>query len=140
MPISLCECREASYNCVSGGFDDRKTSAGGFMKVLDKGALVTVLAVSAGLLSGCGRPAPVRVCGDMWGRRLPDVDCRGGGAHGANWVYLNSGGKPALRDRISGGSNTPKAGVSYGLVPEGGVSRGGFGGTGKGYGAHGFGE
>lgn len=115
------------------------------MKNLEKSALVTVLAVSAGLLSGCGRPAPVRVCGDMWGRRLPDADCSGGGGAGGghgggSWVYLNSGGKPAIRDRISGGSPTPRAGVSYGLVPEGGVSRGGFGHTGEGFGAHGFGE
>jgi hypothetical protein len=112
------------------------------MKVLDRGALVTVLAVSAGLLSGCGRPAPVRVCGDMWGRRLPDADCSNGsgGGHGGSWVYLNRGGAPALRDRISGGSSAPKSGISYGLAPEGSVSRGGFGGMGEGFGAHGFGE
>lgn len=115
------------------------------MKFIDRSALVTVIAVSAGLLSGCGRPAPVKVCGDMWGRRLPDADCgssnrSGNGGRGGSWVYLNGGGKPALREKIYEGSPTPRAGVNYGLAPEGGVSRGGFGGSAKGFGAHGFGE
>lgn len=115
------------------------------MKVIDKAALVTVLAVSAGLLGGCGRSSDsVRVCADAYGRRQADDNCAGNtGYDGRNgWIYLNGGrGRaPAIGDRITGGAYAPSAGTHYGLAPEGPVSRGGFGGTAEGFGARGFGE
>jgi hypothetical protein len=114
------------------------------MKVIDKGTLITVVAVSAGLLAGCGRTYDsVRVCTDRNGLRLPDSNCAQGthGGHGG-WVYINRGSAPGVGERVTGGSSKPASGVHYGLAPEGGVSRGGFGGTGEGFGgAHGgFGE
>ena len=112
------------------------------MKIIDKAALVTVLAVAAGLLGGCGRQ-DVRVCADASGWRLPDDDCTrystGGGGSGG-WLYINGGGAPAVGERVQGGSTFPKAGARYGAAPEGGIGRGGFGGSGEGFGAHGSGE
>ncbi len=113
---------------------------GGIMKTLDRAALVAVLAVSAGVLAGCGRPDALRVCADATGRRLPDGYCSNrGGAHGS-WVYFGRGGAPAIGQKASGGSLSPAEGVHYGLAPEGGVSRGGFGSTGRSFGFHGGGE
>ncbi len=117
------------------------------MKTLEKAALVTVLAVSTSLLSGCGRDKPVRVCSDIYGNRLADSQCGATGSYGsrtsgghASWVYIPGRGydTPPVGGRISGGSALPESGVRYGAAPEGGISRGGFGGIGAG--GHGGGE
>ncbi|WP_443749278.1 hypothetical protein [Asticcacaulis solisilvae] len=115
------------------------------MKVIDKGTLITVLAVSAGLLGSCGRAyESVRVCTDGNGLRMPDANCAPGATYGGHggWIYINRGEAPAVGERVTGGSYAPASGTRYGLAPEGGVSRGGFGGTGEGFGGGhgGFGE
>ncbi len=85
----------------------------------------------------------MRVCSDAYGQRLPDRSCgsssRSGG--GSRWLYYNGGTVPAVGGSTTEGSTSPRMGVNYGLAPNSGVSRGGFGGIGEGFGGgHGFGE
>ena len=106
------------------------------MTSFDKTTLACVLAISTALLAGCEDHDGVRICGDGYGRRLPDTTCQGGGggAHGGGWIYVRSGNAPAVGGAITEGVRAPEAGAHYGAAPEGGVSRGGFGGTGEGFG------
>lgn len=115
------------------------------MTSFDKITLASVLAISAALLAGCERHDGVRICGDGDGRRLPDGNCQGAGSggHGGRWTYVRSGYAPAVGGAITGGVRAPETGVRYGAAPAGGISRGGFGGTGDGIGGeggHGGGE
>ncbi len=102
------------------------------MTSIDKATLATVLAISAAMLAGCDNHDGVRICGDGYGRRLRDDACTTG--HGGGWVYVRGGGAPAVGGAITDGARAPDAGIHYGSAPEGGVSRGGFGGTGEGFG------
>ncbi len=106
------------------------------MTSIDKTSLATVLAISSAMLAGCGSHDGVRICGDGYGRRLPDSDCRAAGpaAGRGGWIYVRSGRAPAVGGAITDGNRTPEADIRYGAAPEGGVSRGGFGGTGEGFG------
>jgi len=104
------------------------------MTSIDKTSLATVLAISAALLAGCDRHDGVRVCNDGYGRRLPDDDCRTTGHAGTGWIYIRSGNAPAVGQAITEGERTPDGDTHYGAAPEGGISRGGFGGTGEGFG------
>jgi len=106
------------------------------MTSFDKTGLASVLAISAAILAGCDGHDGVRICGDGYGRRLPDADCRtgGSGGHGGGWIYVRSGNAPAVGGAITDGARAPDSDMHYGAAPEGGVSRGGFGGTGEGFG------
>ncbi|HWU02044.1 MAG TPA: hypothetical protein VN222_04825 [Novosphingobium sp.] len=111
-------------------------------KSIDRGALATLLGVSAGMLAGCS-PSPDgqwQVCTDANARRIADANCSrgssGGGAHGGggSWRYLSGqSAAPAVGDHVSGGSQTPLAGEVH-AAPAQGITRGGFGGTGEGEG------
>ncbi len=107
------------------------------MTSIDKAALASVLAISAALLAGCENHGGVRVCSDGYGRRLPDSDCQTTGHGGGGWRYVRSGNAPAVGGTVTGGTTTPEASVHYGAAPLGGVSRGGFGGIGEGFGGFG---
>jgi hypothetical protein len=111
------------------------------MKSIDKAALASVLALSGAWLAGCENHNGVQVCSDGYGRRLPDTDCRTTPypGHAGTWIYVRSGNAPAVGNAITEGERAPSANVTYGLAPEGGVSRGGFGGTGEGFGGGGDG-
>jgi len=111
------------------------------MKSIEKAALASVLALSGALLAGCENHNGVRVCSDGFGRRLPDNRCRTDAytTHAGGWIYVRSGNAPAVGSTITEGERAPTANVTYGLAPEGGVSRGGFGGTGEGFGGGGEG-
>jgi hypothetical protein len=97
--------------------------------------LVTAVAASLGL-SACERKdeweaqGPSRVCTDADGRRIMDAECQRGGA--AHW-YFYGGGLPvaAFGQRVYGGSYVAERGVRYGSPAR--VSRGGFGGFGRGF-------
>jgi hypothetical protein len=116
----------------------------------DRYALAAVLTAAAATLAGCEERAPARVCVDQAGRRTWDDQCATGGSHGGSgggaWRYISAGqarenGVPRVGDAAFGGSVTPEAGVTYVGAPAGGVSRGGFGGIGEGFGGgHGAGE
>ncbi len=110
-----------------------------------EGIRLTAVLAAAATLTACSERHPTRICVDNQGRRIADVGCvpvrsAAGGAGGAiaargGWYYLNSsqvsqGGAPALGGAAQGGSFAPEAGTSYGAAPEGGIARGGFGGTG----------
>lgn len=111
------------------------------MTSFDKTTLASVLAISAALLAGCDDHDGVRICGDGYGRRLPDASCQSSGAHGGTgWIYVRSGNAPAVGGAITDGTRAPEADAHYGAAPEGGVSRGGFGGTGEGGGGEGGGH
>ncbi len=116
------------------------------MTSIDKTTLATVLAVSAAMLAGCDSHQGVRICNDGYGRRLPDGACAtSSGVHSAGWIYVRSGNAPAIGGAITEGTRAPEADMHYGAAPEGGVARGGFGGTGEGFGGgegggHGGGE
>ncbi len=116
------------------------------MKSIDKAVLASVLALSGAFLAGCENHDGVQVCSDGQGRRLPDSDCRNDpytthpyGSHAGTWIFVRSGNAPAVGNAITDGERAPTEGVTYGLAPEGGVSRGGFGGTGEGVGGEGHG-
>ena len=105
---------------------------------IERGALALLIGLSAGMLGGCddGTRGDWRVCADAQGRRLPDGRCGGGGGAGGtrgSWVYIRNGSSaPAVGETIGEGSGRAAAGVRYGSAPEGGIARGGFGGTGEG--------
>ncbi len=102
------------------------------MTSFDKTALAAVLAISAAWLAGCDRHDGVRICGDGYGRRLPDRNCQAGGSggHGSGWIYVRSGNAPAVGGAITDGARAPDSDVHYGAAPEGGASRGGESGHG----------
>lgn len=116
-------------------------------KHIERGALMLLIGLSAGMLSGCdnGATGDWRVCADGRGTRVPDAQCgsggayaRGGGGSHGGWVYIrNADSAPAVGETIGQGVAKPVAGVSYGSAPEGGIARGGFGGTGEGGGGGG---
>ena len=111
------------------------------MRTIEKAALASVLALSGALLAGCENHDGVQICSDGHGRRLPDSDCRGltHSGHAGTWIFVRSGNAPAVGSAVTEGERAPEADVTYGLAPEGGVSRGGFGGTGEGFGGGGEG-
>ena len=111
------------------------------MRSIDKAALASVLALSGALLAGCENHNGVRICSDGHGRRLPDNDCGTDtyATHGGGWIYIRSGSAPAVGGAVIEGERMPAANVTYGSAPAGGVSRGGFGGTGEGFGGGGEG-
>lgn len=122
------------------------------MRKFETLSLTMVLAV-AGALTGCDRREdkgwdaagePSRVCVDQQGKRVPENECApahtGGGVSPFLWYYLgtlNRGGyAPGYGGLVSGGSYRASPGLSYVAAPaEGGIARGGFGGT-----AHSFGR
>ncbi len=115
------------------------------MSKLHKGVLITVMATAAAILGSCDDEATGswRVCSNSQGQRVPDADCAatgearpraGIGASGAAWVYYTRArGVPRIGEPTAGASPRPAAGGNYGVAPEGGISRGGFGGTGEGH-------
>jgi hypothetical protein len=111
----------------------------------DRYALAAVLTAAAATLAGCEERAPTRVCVDQAGRRTWDDQCATD-TYGVAWRYISAGlarenGVPRVGDAAFGGSITPEAGVTYVGAPAGGISRGGFGGIGEGFGGgHGAGE
>jgi hypothetical protein len=110
--------------------------------------LTTVLAVAAAV-TGCHKDndwqasaGPTRVCVDASGARVPEAQCAPAAAHigGVNpfvWYYLGTLNSrpnyvPPYGGYVSGGSLSPARGVNYSAAPAGGISRGGFGGGGRG--------
>lgn len=110
---------------------------------LNRSALTLTLSLAAGGLAGCGDTGNWAVCANDWGRRVPDSDCRpGGGGGGAvgHWRYYNDvRNVPAVGENVGDALSEPASGSRYASAPEGGVARGGFGGTGEGRGGGGDG-
>lgn len=102
-----------------------------------KSALVITTAVASAFLTGCAgnskaKTENAQICADSNGIRAEDENCdnrrnpRVAGFYA--WYYISRGGKvPAMGDKISGGSFSPKAGQKY--VKSGSAERGGFGST-----------
>jgi hypothetical protein len=103
-----------------------------------------VAGLAAAYLAGCsGGQTAARQCVDAYGNPIPDIQCRsansqgvvighygvpgGGGYYGGNGFYGGSRG-----GTVSGGSVSTGSSVSS-------VSRGGFGGAGRGFGGFGGG-
>jgi hypothetical protein len=126
--------------------------------------LTAVLAISATVLAGCDRKSddwqassttdkPTRVCVDKDGKRVPDAQCpppgqqvvhSGGSGIGTAflWYYIGSQmgrsyAVPPMGRPVTGGGYVPTSGMSYGSAPASAVSRGGFGGIGRGFGGAG---
>ena len=101
-------------------------------------------AVAAALLVGACGPSvadtDVAICRDASGKRTADTNCPRGGGHGAilgagaaGWYYMARGSAvPRVGEAVTGGSTTPRAGVSYARASSATVSRGGFGGSARG--------
>lgn len=105
-------------------------------------SLPFVAAVSGALLLGACEQSddqawqasgPTRICTDRAGARVADNQCavrpHGAGGNAFLWYYLGTLGRrsyvPAYGGRVSGGSYSPAAGVSYRAPVS--IARGGFG-------------
>ena len=117
---------------------------------IDRSALVFLLGLATGALSACddggqsGATGDWRVCVDDHNRRVGDALCQSSpsSSSGSHFVYIpGRGGVPAIGGVASDASLRPSSAATSVLpAPEGGVARGGFGGTGEGAtGAHGGG-
>ena len=115
--------------------------------------LYTTAISSLIVLSGCDQQKPdwtvqsdTKICIDRDGHRVASTSCAtnpvmGGGYHGGGFFpyYLMRGAiMPTIGERVTGGSMSPRAGVSY-AVP-GAISRGGFGASAEAHGGFGAGE
>jgi len=110
------------------------------MKVtVNRTALVLVAGAAAAILGQSayeGRAGDWRVCTDGQLRRVLDSDCNGGGVagHGGGWRYFSRDSSvPAIGETVNGGSVVSSSSAGFSSAPSGGVSRGGFGGTGEGF-------
>lgn len=107
---------------------------------IDRSALVFLLGLASGALSACdeggqaGATGDWRVCVDDQNRRVSDVQCQNWSADQSHphFVFIGRGyGVPAIGGFARGVSAQP-SGAGVFSAPEGGVARGGFGGTGEG--------
>lgn len=105
---------------------------------------LTTAVAAAVTLGGCGQSGIARqdiaVCRDARGYRTDDSACtrRASGAHGGGWHYYSRGDRvPQQGERVTGGYDAPRAGVSYGRASSATVSRGGFGSSARGFGGAG---
>ncbi len=106
---------------------------------------ITTAVAAAFTLSACGgalaqddvAESDVKVCRDKTGKRVPDSHCgqQWAGATtspGAQFWYIGRGGRiPGRGQKVTAGSVTPKAGVSYAAASDSTVRRAGFGSTGR---------
>ncbi len=106
--------------------------------------MLPLTAAMASALAGCSPSADVAerdlaICRDASGRRIADSGC--GGSHGGTgFYYLARGSRvPVIGEPVSGGSDTPRAGVGYARASAATVTRGGFGASAEG-GGEGAGE
>jgi len=110
-------------------------------KVIDRQALIALVGISAGMLSGCGpSDGQWRVCTDNRGHRLPDGNCHdgssgnagpwghsGGSGGGGHWLYVpRTRSAPAVGAEVRDGSVMTEQGHAY-FAPSEGIVRGGFG-------------
>ncbi len=117
---------------------------------IDRSALVFLLGLATGALSACddggqsGATGDWRVCVDDQNRRVGDAQCQNWRADQphAHFAYIPGGFVvPPMGGVARGAASQPSAaGARVLAAPEGGVARGGFGGTGEGAtGVHGGG-